>query len=376
MADEFGERTEQPTDRRRSDARQKGNVARSIDLNSAGLMLATALALWLFGDSLARSLGEMLATGLREPGPLDFDGGDALARFRALAGVLAASVVPVMLFMATAALLLNLGQVGFVVAPEAVQPKLARLNPLEGLKRIFSLRAVMRLAVSLAKLAIVVAIASWSIAALAPEFPAMLGGEWQSLSAGAADAGFRERAVAPGVFAGIRDATVQLAFWLALALFALGVADLGFQRWKHEQDLRMTKQEVREELKEMEGDPHIRQRRREAHRKLAEARELSRVPEADVVIANPTHIAVALKYDAAEHDAPVVVAKGRGAIAERIRRIAAEHGIPIIERRELARMLYRQVKVGRTIPVEMYEVFVEIMAYVYRLTGRRPPTAG
>jgi flagellar biosynthetic protein FlhB len=371
MPDEFGERTEQATDRRRQEARQKGSIARSIDLNSAGLMLAAAIALWLFGDSLSRSLGEMLSTGLREPWPLDFDRGDALVRLRDTASFLAATALPVMLFMATAALVLNLGQVGFLIAPEAIQPKLERLNPLAGARRIFSIRAIMRLVVSLAKLAIVVAIAAWSISAIVPEFPAMMGGEWQSLSA-VEDGSFRELAVGTGIFAAIRDATVQLALWLALALFTLGVADFGFQRWKHEQDLRMTKQEVREEMKEMEGDPHIRQRRREAHRKLAEARELSRVSEADVVITNPTHIAVALKYNPAEHDAPVVVAKGMGAVAERIRRIAAEHGIPIIERRELARALYRQVRVGRAIPIEMYEVFVEIMAYIYRLTGRKP----
>jgi flagellar biosynthesis protein FlhB len=398
MPDEYGERTEQPSDRRRSEARRKGNVARSVDLNAAGLMLAAALALWLFGDSLAQSLGELLAASLRAPGPLDFGRGDALVRLRDMVGFLAAGVFPVMLFMAVAALVLNFGQVGFLVAPDVLEPRLARLNPLEGAKRILSLRAIVKLLVSLAKLAIVVAIAAWSIAALLPQFPAMLGSEWQSVRSGRlqpipeasgrevptgpAEAGhyepqpFREMAVGRAVFEGIRAATVQLAFWLALALFALGVADFGFQRWKHEQDLRMTKQEVREELKEMEGDPYLRQRRREAHRKLAQAREIARVPEADVVITNPTHIAVALKYNPGEHDAPVVVAKGMGEVAERIRRIAAEHGIPIIERRELARALYRQVKVGRAIPVEMYEVFVEIMAYVYRLTGRRGAGVG
>ena len=135
----------------------------------------------------------------------------------------------------------------------------------------------------------------------------------------------------------------------------------------------MTKQEIRDEMKNMEGDPLIRQRRRDAHRKLAQARELNQVRDADVVITNPTHIAVALKYDPDKTPAPKVVAKGKGEIAMRIREIAAKHGVPIIERRPLAQALYSNVKVGQIIPVEMYEVFVEIMAYVYRLSGRTPP---
>jgi flagellar biosynthetic protein FlhB len=139
-----------------------------------------------------------------------------------------------------------------------------------------------------------------------------------------------------------------------------------------EQDLRMSKQEVRDELKEMEGDPVMRQRRREAHRKVAQARELRQVRTADVVITNPTEIAVALKYDPEKMLAPVVVAKGMGEIAASIRRIAVENRIPIIERKEVARSLYRTVKVGQSIPVEMYQVFVEIMAYVYHVTGRTP----
>jgi flagellar biosynthetic protein FlhB len=154
---------------------------------------------------------------------------------------------------------------------------------------------------------------------------------------------------------------------------ALALLDYGFQFWKYEQDLRMTKQEVREELKEMEGDPQIRMRRRDAHRKLAEARQLKDVPKADVIVTNPTEIAVAIQYDPAKMPAPVVVAKGMGEIAAQIRRIAAEHRIPILERKPLARALYRQVKVGGVIPADMYDVFVEILAYVYRVTGRKPP---
>ncbi|MBW3540570.1 MAG: EscU/YscU/HrcU family type III secretion system export apparatus switch protein [Planctomycetes bacterium] len=371
MPEEFGDRTEQPTDRRRDDARRKGNVARSTDLTAAGLMLAAAFVIWLITPSATRSLGNVLAAYLSEPLLVNEDAGAVVAHFRSLAGAAAGVVLPVFLVTAGAALFLNLGQVGFLLAPEALEPKLERLNPFAGLRRILSVRALMKLAVSLGKLLVVVAIAGWCLWAVLPDLVGLVGVEWFE---GVGASGFRERAAAAGVYDRIHSASATLAFQLAGALFVLALADFAFQRWKHEQDLRMTKQEIREEMKQMEGDPHIRQRRREAHRKLAQARELRRVPEADVVITNPTHIAVALKYDPEKSHAPVVLAKGMGEIAERIRRVAVEHGIPIIERRELARALYRQVAVGRAIPVDMYEAFVEIMAYVYRLTGKTPPT--
>ncbi len=212
----------------------------------------------------------------------------------------------------------------------------------------------LRLAVSLAKLAIVVGIAVWSISSLLPQFAQLIN-------------------LQPGsTLVYMEGALVKLAFQLSAALVSLALLDFLYQRWKFEQDLRMTKQEVRDELKEMEGNPMMRQRRREAHRKVAQARELHQVRTADVVITNPTEIAVAIKYDPSKMAAPVVVAKGMGVIAASIRRIAIENRVPIIERKELARALYRTIKVGQPIPVEMYQVFVEIMAYVYKLTGRTP----
>ena len=264
-------------------------------------------------------------------------------------------VLPMLLLLAVAALAINLMQVGFLLAPGVLEPKLARINPVSGARRIVSLQAVVRLGASLAKLAVVVLLAGWSIASLLPSFIPLT---------------FAEPL---GILTQIESSLVKLAFQLALALSVLALLDLVFQGWKHEQDLRMSKQEVREEMKQLEGDPLIRQRRRDAHRKLALARELKQVEQADVVITNPTEIAVALKYDPEKMSAPVVVAKGMGELAGRIRRIAVEHGVPIIERKPLARALYRDVKAGHSIPIEMYEVFVEIMAYVYRITGRTPP---
>jgi flagellar biosynthetic protein FlhB len=352
--DEFGERTEQPTERRRTQARERGNVARSVDLTAAGLMLGAAAVFYVLAVPLCRALAELTAGLLRSAGRTHVESADVALQFRNILQLLAPSLLAVLLAMMLTAFLWNVVQVGILIAPEALQPQFGRLNPLNGLRRIFSMSSLMRLAVSLAKLAIVVGIAVWSIGSILPQVTHLIG-----LSPGA-------------TLVFMEGALVSLAFQLSAALVFLALLDFLYQRWRLEQDLKMTRQEIRDEMKEMEGDPLMRQRRREAHRKVAQARELHSVRTADVVITNPTEIAVAIKYDPTKMPAPVVVAKGMGEIAASIRRIAIENRVPIIERKELARALYRTLKVGQAIPVEMYQVFVEIMAYVYKLTGKTP----
>ncbi|MEO1995525.1 MAG: flagellar biosynthesis protein FlhB [Planctomycetaceae bacterium] len=373
MSDGFGDKTEEPTERRRNEARQKGNVARSVDLNAAGLMLAVAMVLMFFGGQLALSLAEFLrvsievaADPISRETAYDLDRAYVVTTFRDILSVLARIVLPMMVSLFAAAVALNVLQVGFLLSPEALQVKWSRINPLEGLKRIISFQGLVKLAVSLLKLALLVAIGAW---VLVDQLPYSM--DWADGVVGPP---------APGavpvdalmIATDIGDNLVMLAFLLALALVILGLMDFAFQKWKHEQDLKMTKQEVRDEFKQMEGDPTLRQRRRDAHRKIAQARELNQVQDADIVITNPTHIAVALQYDPETMPAPIVVAKGMGLIADRIRKIAVSHGVPIIERKPLARSLYHDVKVGQAIPIEMYEAFVEIMAFVYELAGETP----
>jgi flagellar biosynthesis protein FlhB len=353
MAEDSDDRTEDATDRRRAEAREKGHVAKSGDLNAAALMLAAAAAVLALAPPIARQLAELTAAALSAV-TLRADQGWALQLGRETTAVLAASALPVLLLTALVALGTNVMQVGILFAPEAIQPRLSRISPLAGVKRVFSIRSVAKLGVSLGKLAVLTAITllviGWSL-------PTSL----QLTGVGPA-----------GITTFIHESTARLAFTLAAALLVLALLDYAFQRWKHEQELKMTKQEVRDEMKNMEGDPHVRQRRREAHRKVAQAREMQAVKKADVVVTNPTHYAVAVRYDPDKMPAPVVVAKGVDAIALQIRRVAAEHDVPILERPELARTLYAGVKVGRPIPTDLYEAFVEIMAYVYRLTGRAP----
>ena len=354
MAEDLDDRTETPTERRREEARERGNVARSNDLTAAALMLAAAAAVLALAPPLGREMAEFTVTSISNV-TLQIDEGRAHAISSMSLSALAAGTLPVLLLAGLVALGVNLAQVGFLLAPESIQPKLSRINPLAGAQRILSLRAVAKLGVSVGKLAFLVAITTLVLWWTLPDFLSLT-------------------STAPGGIAvRIHEASVRLAFALAVALILLALLDFAFQKWKHEQELRMTKQEVRDEMKTMEGDPHIRQRRREAHRKLAQGRELQSVKKADVVVTNPTHYAVALKYDPDRMAAPTVVAKGVDVVALQIRKIAAEHNVPILERPELARTLYATVKVGRSIPVDLYEAFVEIMAYVYRITGKTPP---
>lgn len=354
-SDENGEKTEQPTDRRRTQAREQGNIARSTDLAAAAVLLGATSALYFFGPSVVDTLASYLRTSLAATPLLQTDIPTFTKTTWQLVAVLAASVLPLMLVVAAGSLGINLAQVGFLWSPEALQPKLERLNPIQGAQRIVSLPALVKLAGSLFKLIAIAAIAAWYIS-----------GQVRRLH-NLAD---MDLVIVLG-YAG--QSAVELGFYLALTLLILAIVDYGFQWWKHEQDLKMTKQELREELKDMDGDPHTRMRRREAHRKLTEGRNLQAVKTADVVITNPTELAIAIKYDPATMPAPTVVAKGADEMAAQIRRIAAANGIPIIERKPVARALYKSVKVGQQIPPDMYDVFIEILAYVYRITGREPP---
>lgn len=353
MAEENEDRTEDPTERRRAEAREQGNVAKSADLTAAALMLSAAAVVLTLAPSLGRQLAGLTVAALSSV-TLRVDQGWALRLGQEVTGQLATAVLPILFLTGLVSLGANLVQTGFLFAPEALQPKFSRISPFAGAKRILSVRALAKLGVSLGKLGIMTAITLVLLWWALPEFLVLI------------------RCDVGGIASLIHEATAELAFALAAALLVLAVLDFGFQKWKHEQELRMTKQEVRDEMKNMEGDPHIRHRRKEAHRKLAQSRELQSVRKADVVVVNPTHYAVALRYDPGTMPAPTVVAKGVDELAFQIRRIATEHDVPILERPELARALYATVKVGRSIPADLYEAFVEIMAYVYKITGRTP----
>lgn len=348
-----GDKTELPTDRRREEVRERGNVARSIDLNVATSVLVAAALLNFFGGDVAQMLHDLLQRSLSAPAWLELDTPRLMSELLSLAMPVAAALLPGLALVMVSAVAVNAAQVGFVLTTEPLTPNFERINPLAGARRLLSLQSTVRLASGILKLVVSCAIVVGFIAGRIPEF---LNGVDSDTARFCHQLG--------GWLA-------ALAFQMALGLVVLAVLDYGFQLWKFEQDIKMTKQEIRDEMRHMEGDPHIRQRRRETHRKLVNARQVQQTKNADVVITNPTELAIAIKYDSAKMDAPVVLAKGKDLLAAQIRRVAAEHGIPIIEKKPLAQALYRMVKVGQAIPSDLYEGVAEILAYVYRLSNRR-----
>lgn len=265
----------------------------------------------------------------------------------------ASAVAPLMGAALVVGLLSQFVQVGFLVSGKAVQPQWDRINPLSGFQRLFSRRALVDLAKSLAKISLVGWLAYGQVQRaldVLPRLPMMAAPQWIPL---------------------LGDIVVRTGFIIGLALLVIAAFDYMFQYTEHERQLRMSKQEVKEEMKQTDGDPHVRSRIRRRQRELAARRMLHEVPGADVVITNPIHFAVALKYDREVADAPFVVAKGAGLLARRIREIAQENDVPLVEDVWLARSLYESVEPGRTIPVELFQAVADVLAFVYTLRERR-----
>lgn len=349
---EFGEKSETPTEHRREEERRKGNVAHSSELNIAGHLIAAAVVLMLLGQSFVEAMGRMIANHLVTAADRGGDSGSILKLFFD-AGVWAAdNVLPWLAVLLVSAILVNLAQVGFLFSTEKLQPNPNAINPMTGLKRIFSIRSIVTLAISLGKLSLLTA--------------AAVGFMWSEMSLFVSLAGQDVLTT----FVVIGQSLVKLALLLALILLILGAADFAFQKWKYEQDIMMTKEELKREMKDMDGDPLIRRRRRDAHQKLVDARDIGAVASSTFMLTNPTHVSVAFRYEPPNYPVPTVVAKGMDEVALRMRESAAEHGIPIIERPEMAREVYRTLKVGEGIPTELYDVFIEILRYVYTITGQ------
>jgi len=346
---DVGDRTEEATPRKLQEARRKGRVARSPDLSGALILLGAVLVLKLWGHYPLAALfnytrGALGNMNVQTVGPHEiyaYFGGGGLYLLRAMMPVIGGLVI--------IAFLSNVMQTGFVFTGEPLTLKLDRLNPVEGMKRLLSKRGLVRLMASLFKVTVVALVAYYTIRS---QF-----GVYTELSG----------ASVGGIFAFVTGCTFVLALRIGIALLALALLDYIYQKWQFKQDMRMTKQEVRDELKRMEGDPLTRDRRRRMQRQIAMQRMMHDVPRADVVVTNPTEVAVALRYEARQMAAPTVVAKGKGLLAGRIREIAEEHQIPIVERKPLAQALYRMCDVGDQIPMDLYQAVAEVLAFVYEL---------
>jgi flagellar biosynthesis protein FlhB len=347
--DSDAERTEQPTAKRLQDARERGQVARSKELGSAAVMIVGSGALLLGGGALAGGFGRLLRSGLAiDRATL----ADASAMGRAL-GVTAVDAILILLpFFAAvtaAAVIAPLGLGGWVFTAEAFAPDLHRLNPLTGLGRIFGLSGLSELVKALLKFAVVGSIAIWA-------------GMWLERDAVALGA----LPVVPGM--GRAAHLLALAMLLMSAgLVIVAAVDAPLQWWFVHRQLKMTRDEIREEFKETDGRPEVKSRIRELQRKLSKRRMMQAVPTADVVVTNPTHYAVALKYDAARMKAPRVLAKGRDLVAVEIRRRAEQAAVPLFEAPALARVLYGSTDVGREIPAGLYLALAQVLSYLYQI---------
>lgn len=353
MAEDLGERTEEPTGRRLSEARERGQVARSTDLSGAILLSGVVLLLLFLTPSMFSSMASLMRYHLAE----DTLGGVTPHRLGPDIVITAMETVrvvaPVMLILALVAFLGSVFQVGLHLSTRALEPKWSNLNLAKGLGKIFSKRSAVKGGLDLAKLALIA-----TVAGIVITFDARQVAMLPFLTA--------EQGIVLAV-----ELCRDLALWILAVLILLGLIDFRYQKWQHRQDLRMTKHEVKDEMRSTEGDTETKARRLKMARQIAMQRLAHDVPKADVIVTNPTHYAVALRYDPAKGmPAPRVVAKGADYLALKIRYIAAAHGVPIIERPPLARALYKEVPVGREINPAHYEAVAEVLAYVYRLEGR------
>ena len=357
MAEEFGDKTHEATPFRRQKAREEGQVVKSQDLASAAVLVAAVLILGYFGSSLAETLGRMTQEHLGGEAWVRMDFSDLSNRSLLLGWELGKTLVPVLGLFMIAGIIVHMGQVGFLYLPQKLALDIQRINPLSNAGRIFSMANGVHLGFGLLKVGVVCAVAAWSL--------------WEERGRLMMLMDQPSGQIAMYLFA--------VLFWTCLkiggALLVLALFDYGFLFWKQEQDLRMTTQELREELKTHQGDPQVAARRKAVQRQLVMNRLSSTVPKADVVVTNPTELAIALQYDPEKMAAPVVIAKGAGVLAQKIRRLALESGIPIVERKELAQALYKLVDINHPVPAEQYAAVAEVVKYVYQLKGKPLPGA-
>lgn len=353
MAEELGERTEDPTGRRYSEAREKGQVAKSQDLAAAIDWAGVLIMLLLLGSLLVKSMGSVMRRSLEDAGA---QGSLALGNMTSTvlysAGQSAIAILPFFVAFVLISVVAHFAQYGALFTSQPIEPNFGRLNPISGFGKIFSAKGAVRTVLSLLKVFLVSIIA---YAVVSPEMPSILQ--------------LPQLPLIGGLYQ-VWTMMLALAAWLIAVLLVLGLADFFYQKWMLKQDLKMTKQEVKEERKSMDGDPQVRGRRLQMMRAIALQRVNQAVPQADVIVTNPTHFSIAIKYAQDEMAAPRVVAKGADFMAMRIRQLAMINNVPIVERPSLARALFYSIEVGQEIPQEHYQAVAEVLAYVYRLEGR------
>jgi flagellar biosynthetic protein FlhB len=344
------EKTEPATPHRRQEARKKGQVFHSTEFSAAiSLIAAGSTTLWLIPWWRQQLI--TLTNVVYMITPVEFNVSFATSVGMLVLSTLLRLLAPLFVIVVVVGLIANLAQVGFIFSTEPLALRLDRLNPIAGFQRIFSRRSLANLVRNVIKVSLVAIVAYNSLKSehhLIPRLP-LVG--------------------VTGFAATLSALSRRLLWQCGAAMFLLAVADYAYQRWEYEKSLRMSMQEIKEEFRQTEGSPEVRGRIRERQRQMAHARMMQQVPQADVVITNPTHYAIALKYSATTMAAPQVVAKGAGLIAERIKTIARQHAVMVVENKPLAQALYRTVEIGEGVPAALYQVVAEVLAYVYSQRG-------
>jgi len=349
LEDFQGEKTLPATPRKRREAREKGQVPKSKEINSSLVLLFALVGMYISVRWMFSSLATLLTRFVGGANNAALTIETVSQTFLEATVIVLKGFAPCLAVIFLIALAASFGQVGFTISFEPLTPKLDRIDPIKGVKKLFSLRGVMNCVMSLGKLSIIGGIAYLLIVGQMDSYAAMVDQTvWQ-------------------ILVGICKAMFQLVFWIALALMLLAVLDYGYQWWQHEKDLKMTRREVMEEMKRSEGDPQVKARVKQIQREMSRRRMLHKVPEADVVVTNPTHYAVALQYVAKKMGAPKVVAKGKNLLAKRIKEIARSNNVPVVENPPLARTLYKTVEVGDDVPASLYRAVAQVMAHIYRL---------
>jgi flagellar biosynthetic protein FlhB len=353
MAEDTANRTEEPTPKRREEARAEGQVPQSVEVTAAAVLLTAVLVTSQRGPEIVGALREMMRRSLLAATAVDLTPGEIGALLREATFDCAVVAGPILALTGLAGLAVTVAQVGFRILPKRILPDASKISPATGLKRIFSQRGLVDLVKALVKIALVAWI-TWKL----------VRGVQDRLVPLATSPPREILAIAGGELA-------RIVAWATGAISVLAALDYAWQRRQHLVGLRMSKAEIKDERRQAEGDPQMKQRVKRAYQQIAKRRMLDDVPRATVVVTNPVHLAVAMRYAPGETGAPVVVAKGAEHVAERIKEIARRHGVPVLERRALARALFRAVPIGGEIPGTLYRAVAEILAYIYALQSRR-----
>ena len=351
-----GEKTEKATPKKRKDAREKGQVKKSVEVNTtfcSFVMFGLLYLIWpWYTDKLLEVFKSFLGTQAIVPMSENVGVNEFMRTLPRMMTSVLGVIFPVLGAALIAGIAVNILQTGFLFTTKTLGMKLNRISPISGFKRMFSTRTLVDLLKSLLKIALCGYIAYSDYRNLLNEFPTYVGRDVYS------------------TFIQVMRTAFLIALKMCLAMIFIALADYLYQWWKYEKDLRMTKQEVKDEYKMMEGDPQIKGKIRAKQRQMSAMRMMSRVPEADVVITNPTHYAVALKYDEAISSAPVVIAKGQDYIARKIKEIAQEYNVQIVENQPLAQSLYALCEIDDEIPADLYQAVADILVFVYRQKGK------